>query len=302
MKKTISFKKELEFPSMIGEVTAISLEHTLKFLDESNVAGDLEVSGRYKMTEASRLEDNFDYQLPVEILLTEKLDLATAKVDVEDFYYEIENDDTMICYVDVKVEGVEVIDDEPDAQLEPVILDKKDLKREEKQEEEAQLQLEERCIEEEKELPQKTQLVESVEEVTSPIELIEEEPVCLTVESVKEEVAPVSIQGISAVNETKDEKRECDGEYMEKMEGEIMPQIEKEEQSVEVNQEVGSLFSSFKDSDETFATYSVYILRQEETIQTIIEKYHTTKEELEKYNDLTNLTIGTKIIIPTAND
>lgn len=302
MKKTISFKKELEFPSMIGEVTAISLEHTLKFLDESNVAGDLEVSGRYKMTEASRLEDNFDYQLPVEILLTEKLDLATAKVDVEDFYYEIENDDTMICYVDVKVEGVEVIDDEPDAQLEPVILDKEDLKREEKQEEEAQLQLEERCIEEEKELPQKTQLVESVEEVTSPIELIEEEPVCLTVESVKEEVAPASIQGISAVNETKDEKRECDGEYMEKMEGEIMPQIEKEEQSVEVNQEVGSLFSSFKDSDETFATYSVYILRQEETIQTIIEKYHTTKEELEKYNDLTNLTIGTKIIIPTAND
>ena len=33
------------------------------------------------------------------------------------------------------------------------------------------------------------------------------------------------------------------------------------------NQDVGSLFSSFKDSDETFATYSVYIVRQNDTIE-----------------------------------
>ena len=65
---------------------------------------------------------------------------------------------------------------------------------------------------------------------------------------------------------------------------------------------VGSLFSSFKDSDETFSTYSVYILRNEETVETILEKYKVTREELEKYNDLTNLSIGTKIIIPTIND
>ncbi len=303
MKKTISFKKELEFPSMIGEVTAISLEHTLKFLDESNIAGDLKVSGRYKMTEASRLEDNFDYQLPVEILLTEKLDLATAKVDVEDFYYEIENDDTMICYVDVKVEGVEVVEEEPDAKLEPILLDMEDLTRQGEVKEEAKLLPEERCIEEEKEAPQKPPLAEPIEaEVPSQTEPKEEETTPLTIEPVKEEVIPTVMQEASQANETKDEKRECDGEYAEKMESEIMPQIEKSEQSVEMNQEVGSLFSSFKDSDETFATYSVYILRQEETIQTIIEKYHTTKEELEKYNDLTNLTIGTKIIIPTTND
>ena len=71
----------------------------------------------------------------------------------------------------------------------------------------------------------------------------------------------------------------------------------------ETTKNVGSLFSSLDSSEETFSTYSVYILRQEETIQSLIEKYHVTKEELENYNDLSNLTIGSKIIIPnTTND
>ena len=105
---------------------------------------------------------------------------------------------------------------------------------------------------------------------------------------------------------TKEEVRECDGEYNLEMENEEMSKEAQETSQVEkdttTSEEVGSLFSSFKDSDETFATYSVYILRQEETIQTVIDKYHTSKEELEKYNDLNNLTIGTKIIIPTTNE
>ena len=62
---------------------------------------------------------------------------------------------------------------------------------------------------------------------------------------------------------------------------------------------VGSLFSSFKDSDETFATYSVYIFRANDTIEMIMDKYQVTKEELESYNDLLSLTIGSKVIIPT---
>ena len=115
-----------------------------------------------------------------------------------------------------------------------------------------------------------------------------------------------------------EEVRECDGDLKpeevielpmqekEKVEEKMIPDTndQKEQETTEQSnaENVGSLFSSFKDSDETFATYSVYILRQEETIQTLIEKYHTTKEELEDYNDLSNLTIGTKIIIPTKNE
>ena len=88
---------------------------------------------------------------------------------------------------------------------------------------------------------------------------------------------------IEPIKETKEEKEEVE--------------TSKEEKSV------GSLFTSLDSSEETFSTYSIYILRQEETVQSLIEKYHVTKEELENYNDLSNLTIGSKIIIPnTTND
>lgn len=272
MKKIISLNKKIEFPTMIGEVTAISLEPTLTFIDESNVAGDFIISGRYKMTEASRLEEDFNYKIPIEIILTEKIDLPTAKVDVEDFYYEIEEDDTMICYIDVKVEGVELIEDEQEEITEeiPVII--------------------------ENNIPPEEFLCE--QDRNSNIELNE-----YNENEQKQDLEKFTI------NDNK--IRECDSEKNIEMENNNMPKSEEiiiKEESNETStkqatpENVGSLFSSFKDSDETFSTYSVYILRNEETVETILEKYKVTREELEKYNDLTNLSIGTKIIIPTIND
>lgn len=244
MKKTISFEKKIEFPSMIGEITAISLEHNLKFTDSNSIEGEFLVSGTYKLTEASRIEENFSYKLPTDILLTECLDLDTAHIDIDDFYYEIENDYTLICYIDVKIEGVEIID-----------------------------------IEEDKSEPAKTETLES-NSIDSLPEL-QDEPKKIETIQVEEEV------------------RECDGdqpntkeEINEKEEMEIEEMLETKETTV------SSLFENINESEETYATYSVYILREEETINSLIEKYKTTKEELENYNDLANLSIGSKIIIP----
>lgn len=271
MKKTISLNKKLEFPTMIGEVTAISLEHTLNFLDESNIIGNLIIFGRYKMTEASRLEEDFNYKIPIEIILTERIDIKTAKVDIEDFYYEIEDDDTMICYIDVKVEGVEIIEDEK-------------------------------------------------------AEIVEELPAIIENNLNKENISAeekssyhnLKISNNEAQNQNLEKFilndnliRECDSEKNSEQKNDIVlntedfpknKQINKSAPQQEETENVGSLFSSFKDSDETFSTYSVYILRNEETVETIIEKYKITREELEKYNDLTNLSIGTKIIVSIQND
>ena len=110
MKKKVAFQKQIEFPTMIGEISAISLEQDLHFVDESNVEGNLLLTGKYKLTEASRLEEDFNYNIPTEIALSEKLDLNTAKVEIVDFYYEIDNDDTLICNIELLVDGVELIE------------------------------------------------------------------------------------------------------------------------------------------------------------------------------------------------
>ena len=227
MKKTISFEKKIEFPSMIGEITAISLDHNLQFVDSYNIEGNFIISGTYKLTEASRIEESFSYELPSEIILSEKLDLNTSKIEIEDFYYEIENDDTLICYIEIKVEGVEEIE----------------VKEE---------------IECEKELEEISLKVEN-------IELPEEEMV-----------------------------RECDGDVKEYVEEEK----ERDEEMNKNDMPVSSLFENINESEETYATYTVYILREEETVTSLIGKYKTTKEELESYNDLSNLSVGSKIIIP----
>ena len=118
MKRIISFEKKLEFPTM---VTSISLEHTLNFISPSTIEGFFLVSGTYKLTEASCIEDNFNYKIPTEIMLNEKIDTSTSKIEIEDFYYEIENDENLICYIDVLVEGVEEIELEEIESTEPIL-------------------------------------------------------------------------------------------------------------------------------------------------------------------------------------
>ena len=131
MKKTISFEKKIDFPKMIGEITAISLDHNLKFIDDYNIEGNLIVSGNYKLTEASVIEEEFNYKLPTEIILTENLDKETTSIDINDFYYEIENDNTLICYIEIKIEGVEVIEIEEQEEIIEQLEDNQELPQEE---------------------------------------------------------------------------------------------------------------------------------------------------------------------------
>lgn len=272
MKKIVTFDKSLEFSKMIGEVTSIELEHTLKFVDGSDIEGDFLINGTYKMTEASQLEEKFNYKIPVDIALTEELELDTSKIEIDDFYYEIENDDTMICHIDVRIEGVEHIEEVPD------VIEKED---------DDNIQIE---VREENSDVEEERIDESKDEVV--IEEILDDGL-----EVKE------IDEIQVLNIN----RECDGDNNSDDSCEIEIKEEKdnnmsEKIKEEVSDNVGSLFSSLKDSEETFSTYSVYILRSEETVESIISKYKVTKEDLENYNDLSNLSVGSKVIIPTVNE
>ena len=62
---------------------------------------------------------------------------------------------------------------------------------------------------------------------------------------------------------------------------------------------VKSIFGNFTDTTETYKTYKVYIVREGDNLESIIQKYSVSKEILEKYNDVNEINIGDKIIVPS---
>lgn len=66
----------------------------------------------------------------------------------------------------------------------------------------------------------------------------------------------------------------------------------------EINKvETDNIINSINNSD-NFITYKIYKIHENETLESIVIKYHTTIDDLKEYNDLNNLNIGDKIIIP----
>ncbi len=76
---------------------------------------------------------------------------------------------------------------------------------------------------------------------------------------------------------------------------------EKKEERMEIS-EVKTLFDSFDESVETYSTYKVYIIKENDNIESIMLNYNVSKDILEQYNDLSDLKIGDKIIIPNVLD
>ena len=267
MKQIIPFEKEIPFKTMIGEITSISLEHTLEVGHNKVIKGDFIVGGSYKLTEASQLEEEFTYHIPCEISINEDYDVSNVSVAIDDFYYEILNEDTLKVNIDVLIDGLEYIkveemDIEKDIE-EPVrnmpIDEEVETILEELEEEMASgdNQVREEELQEEKEEPR--------EAVVEPI------PV-----EVKEEKIPLEIPVVPS-NAAKEEKSEAS------------------------KPSLTSLFDAFKDSDETFSTYYVYIVREEDTIDGILDKYQVNRDDLALYNNLENVVAGMKLVIPSIH-
>ena len=101
-------------------------------------------------------------------------------------------------------------------------------------------------------------------------------------------------------------------EEKEEREEEISIPIEIEEEKKEVSEPIellekedtpiSSIFSNLTNDTETYSTYHVYIVKESDTLEYILDKYKITKEELENYNDISSINIGDKLIIPCSND
>lgn len=235
MKQIITLEKEIAFKTMVGEITSISLEPDLSFINDSEIEGNLIISGSYKMTEASTLEENFNYKIPVEIMLTTKLFEDKRKVDINNFTYNIINEDALGIKVELIIEGLEKIE------IEEVIDSKEDNK-----------EIEE--VIDSREGNKEIEILTTEEDITS----LEKE-----------------LLSVEEVTSSKEEQQES-------------------------NQVMDSIFSVFSNTPETYSTYSVYILREEDNLEEIIAKYKTNREILAEYNNLDDLKVGTKLIIPNA--
>ena len=112
MKKIIPFKQELSFKTKVSEITSISLEHKVDKMIDEVISGEFIINGEYKMTEGSINKEKYEFTLPFDIALNSKYDIDTVKVDIDNFYYEIVNNELLKVNIDLLVEAEEKIEQE----------------------------------------------------------------------------------------------------------------------------------------------------------------------------------------------
>ena len=116
MNKIIPFNKDIKFNGSIGEITSIALDDTLNFKDSYTISGDLIVRGTHK---GDDLEEDFSYNLPTQITVDDKYDTSKAQISVDDFYYEIINEDTLKVKIDLILDNLYY----KETKIEPLIRD-----------------------------------------------------------------------------------------------------------------------------------------------------------------------------------
>ncbi len=105
MRQVIPFKKDIVFKTKLEEITSISLEHNLKLDNDNFISGEFIISGDYKISTTGNRLELFNYNIPFDIALDNSYIVEESTIDIEDFYYEIVNDDTLSVNIEVSIEG-----------------------------------------------------------------------------------------------------------------------------------------------------------------------------------------------------
>ncbi len=215
MRDIIPLKKDIIFNTIIGEITSINVEHEYKIKDEL-IEGNVSISGSYKMTEASVIEEDFFYKIPFGVSISSKVDKNTIKLDIDDFKYEIEKD---VLKVNVDLELV--------------------------------------C----------------------------------------EEINNTQEENINNVKIEEENNEEIANYFEDKN-----VTLNNEEEKINIEENINNITNNIINNDVKYYTYKVYIVRKGDTVESICNKYNVTLNDLKEYNDLSNININDKIIIPQINE
>lgn len=115
MNSIIPFKKNIIFKTKISEITDISLTHDYKILDDM-IEGEFYLSGTYKMTEASLINEEYYYNIPFSIALSDRINKDTINLKLESFDYKIDGD-TLYLSVNLEMEAEEIKEEKEDRNL-----------------------------------------------------------------------------------------------------------------------------------------------------------------------------------------
>lgn len=276
MKKVVPFTKTISFRTMIAEITDIEVNHTLALNENHEVVGDILVDGKYKMTDASQIEEEFHYKLPFTIDIDERYNLDNLEIIISDFYFEIINEEDLKINVEIEMDGIEENK-----------LPKLEEKKNSLEEVSEVLDTEEDFVRNKED---DILIPVEIEEKKEKLEVQQDNPLHKLAEEIKKDILTEDIPLVEVT------KQEAKKEIKKETTG-----VKQEKDNNTSSTNMSSIFSSLASSEETFSTYYVYMVRETDTIESIIDKYQTTKEELQNYNDLTNVKVGSKLIIPCAS-
>lgn len=111
MNVLVPFTKDIKFKGSIAEILSVSLEHDYT-TNTQEILGNFTISGDYKSHEVSVNKEHFEYVLPFSVNLSSNIDTESVEFEVNDFTYDVINDDTLRVVIEYRVQAKEV-EEEP---------------------------------------------------------------------------------------------------------------------------------------------------------------------------------------------
>ena len=169
------------------------------------------------MTEGSIVRDKFSFDVGFDIALDNRYDTSNLVIDIDNFTYDIVNDDMLRVNIDLFIEG----------------------------------------------------------------DLLKEDSIVVSNDKINKDVL-IDKEDSSNNIILEDEFRDS----------------EEEDNNIIISE---NILGNISDT-ETYSTYYVYIVKEEDTIDKVMEKYNVTRDDLSLYNVIEDIKPGDKIIIPTCNN
>ena len=150
----------------------------------------------------------------------------------------------------------------------------------------------------------KIEMTLNAEEVEEPIPEIVEEP--LTISEPVIDTLPRGSEDIS-VNVNPELDAELNSMINAQKETNVMPINDSEITNTENSNNITDaskdiIMNNVTNTANTYITYNVYIVKDNDTIDSICDTYKVSKDLLQEYNDIHDIKIGDKLLIPELKD